>query len=64
MLIDTQSEEMFWILCRVNMDLMDFLCDEKPEHVLQVKRGDWIKCWQEENLNPVTLEQWLPTNDN
>lgn len=59
MIIDTESEEMFWILCKCNKDLLDFLCDENSLKILQTKRGAWIKAWQERELNEEKLNLWL-----
>lgn len=60
MKIHTQSEEMFWILCKINKDMLDFCCDGSDKEVLSTKRSEWIKTWQQKMLTKEMISLWMP----
>lgn len=57
MIIDTQSNEMNWILIKFLKDSLEFLADDP--RAKGMKRSDWIKYWMVMNLNEEQIEKWM-----
>lgn len=58
MKIDTDSEEMFWVLAKFLRDSLDFLALDK--RALGMKREVLIKEWQKIELTEARMKDWLP----
>ena len=58
MIIDTASEEMTWVLIKFLKDSLDFLSDDP--RAKGMRRKDFIKLWQNEELRPEKIEKWMP----
>jgi len=61
MKIDTDSDEMQWILLKFLRDSLDFLSDD-PEAKM-IKRSDWAKRWMVMNLEDLEIKKWMPKKD-
>lgn len=61
MIIDTDSEEMRWILLKFLKDSLDFLSDSP--YAKKTNRGIWAKIWMDLNLTDEEMKNWMPEDD-
>lgn len=59
MKIDSDSEEMKWILVKFLKDSLDFLSSESA---VGTSRKGWIKAWMVLNLGDEQIPQWMPND--
>ena len=53
--------EMHWILIKFLRESLDFLANNPAAKGM--RRIDWINKWQEENLTPENMKQWISNGD-
>lgn len=62
MIIDTESNEMQWILTKFLRDSLEFLADDERARGMQRKK--WINIWREMHLKSEDLKMWMPKDGN